>query len=126
MVECVPRMGKLKESQLWIPMRSVTSFVHVLRLTNNSGTVEKPFHLILVYISQVINACECQWSNPINFRRLEAYRLKASADIRDCEQRLNSAHEIIELLQRKTSEQLVKLGLGLAFLGAVTMGENIS
>ena len=74
----------------------------------------------------MINACDCQWSNNINFRRLEACRLRASADIRDCEQRLNSAHEIIELLQRKTSEQLVKLGLGLGLLTAVSIGENIS
>ena len=62
----------------------------------------------------------------MNFRRLEACRLKASADIRDCEQSLNRAHEIIELLQRKTSEQFVKLGLGLAFFAAVSIGENIS
>lgn len=73
-------------------------------------------------LGEVINACDCHWNNPINSRRLEAYRLRASADIRDCEQRLNSAHEIIELLQRKTSEQLVKYGLGLAFLAAVSIG----
>ena len=72
----------------------------------------------------MINACDCHWSNPINFRRLEAFRLKASFDIRDCEQTLNSAHEIIELLQRKTSEQLVKLGVGLAVFAAVSIGKN--
>lgn len=93
---------------------------------SNFGTVKKPFHSIFVHISQVINARDCHWNNPINSRRLEAYRLRASADIRDCEQRLNSAHEIIELLQRKNSEQLVKYGLGLAFLAAVSIGENFS
>ena len=81
--------------------------------------------LIRFYISQVTKASENQWSSPLNYRRLKACHLKASVDIRDCEQSVNSAHEIIELLQRKTSEQLVKLGLGLAFFGAVTMGENI-
>ena len=74
----------------------------------------------------MINACDCQWNNPINVRRLEACRLRASADIRHCEQSLNSAHEIIELLQRKTTEQLVKLGLGFAVLAVVSIGENIS
>lgn len=72
----------------------------------------------------MIKACDCQWSNPIHFRRLEAFRLRASVDIRDCEQRLNSAHEIIELLQRKTSEQLAKIGLGLAVFAAVSIGKN--
>ena len=62
----------------------------------------------------------------MNFRRLEACRLRASADIRDCEQSLNSAHEIIELLQTKTSEQLVELGRDLAFFAAFSIGENIS
>ena len=84
------------------------------------------FFKFFVYILQVINACDCQWNNPINFRRLEARRLRASADIIDCEQSLNSAHEIIELLQRKTKEQLAKLGLEFAFFTAVSVGENIS
>ena len=74
----------------------------------------------------MISACDCQWSNPINFRRLEAVRLRASADIRNCEQRLNSAHEIIESLQRKTSEELVKLGLGMTFFAAISVGKNTS
>jgi len=77
-------------------------------------------------LGEVINACDCQWRNPMNFRRLEACRLRASADIRDCEQSLNSAHEIIELLQRKTSEQLVELGRDLAFFAAFSIGLGFS
>ena len=55
---------------------------------------------------------------------MEALRLRASVDIRDCEQRLNSAHEIIELLHRKAKEQLVKLGLGLTFFAAASIGKK--
>ncbi|KAL9974636.1 hypothetical protein ACROYT_G011697 [Oculina patagonica] len=73
-------------------------------------------------MDQVTKVCESpHWWNPFTVRRLEASRLRASLDIRDCEQSVNSAHEIIELLQRKTTEQAVKLGLGLAFSAAVTL-----
>lgn len=63
---------------------------------------------------------------PYELSSLRGLPSQGSADIRDCEQSLNSAHEIIELLQRKTSEQLVELGRDLAFFAAFSIGENIS
>lgn len=70
-------------------------------------------------------ACDNQSSNTLKPKSLESRRLQVAVKARDCDQKVKNANTIIELLDRKTSEQLVKLGLGLAFVAVVTIGENL-
>ena len=44
--------------------------------------------------------------------------------IRDCEQSLNRAHEIIEFLDTQVKEKAIKLGLGFALCAFFTVGET--
>lgn len=68
---------------------------------------------------------EYNWASLITVRRLKALRLRASFEIRDCEQSLDRAHVIIELLQSEVRQHGIELGLGLALGTLVTFGENI-
>ena len=68
---------------------------------------------------------EYNWASLITVRRLKALRLRASFEIRDCEQSLDRAHVIIELLQSEVQQDGIELGLGLALGTLVTLGENI-
>ena len=71
-------------------------------------------------------ACESHLISPTNIGPLECSLLRASADIRDCEKSLNSAHAVIKLLHEKAKEHLLKLGLGMGVLALVAIGKNIS
>jgi len=74
----------------------------------------------------VIEACQRNRCNSKTFRRLEACRLKVAADIRDCEQTVSNAREIIEQLHKKAKEEAVKYGVGLAVSATATCGKIIS
>lgn len=50
-------------------------------------------------IEQVNDADEYNWTSLLTVHRLKASRLRASFEIRDCEQSVDRAHVIIELLQ---------------------------
>ena len=73
-----------------------------------------------------MNDCdEYTWASLITVRRLKALRLRASFEIRDCEQSLDRAHVIIELLHSEVQQHGIKLGLGFVLAALVTFGENI-
>lgn len=73
----------------------------------------------------MIEACNSNRCSSKTFRRLEAYRIRTSYDIRDCEATLTNAHEIIEQLQKKANNEITKLGLKLVVSAAGTMGKII-
>lgn len=72
---------------------------------------------------QVTEACQRNRCNSKTFRRLEAYRVSTAADIRDCEQTVSNAREIIEQLHKKAKEEAVKYGVGLAVSATATLGK---
>ena len=72
-----------------------------------------------------MKACDSYYCNPRAVHRLEVHRLRISADIRDCEQNLSNARDIIERLHETAKGEAVKLGLGLAVTAVVTLGEII-
>ena len=79
-----------------------------------------------MFILQVIEACNSnRWSSKTRFRRLEAYRISISADIRYCDQTVTNAQGIIEQLHKKADDEVLRLGLGLGASAAVTLGNII-
>lgn len=71
------------------------------------------------------NAPENNRASLFTANDLNALRVRASVEIRDCEQSLDRAHVIIELLQSEVQQHGIELGLGLALGTLVTLGENI-
>ena len=58
-------------------------------------------------------------------KELKALRMRASVEIRDCEQSLDRAHEIIKLLQKEVEQRTIGYGVGFVLNAALTFGENI-
>ena len=73
----------------------------------------------------MIEACNSNRCSSKTFRRLEAYRIRTSFDIIDCEATITSAHEIIEQLQKKASNEITELGCNLVVSTAGTLGKII-
>lgn len=73
-------------------------------------------------IEQVNDADEYNWTRLLTVRRLKTFRLRASFEIRDCEQSVDRAHVIIELLQSQVEQNAITLGLGFALGTLLTVG----
>lgn len=71
------------------------------------------------------DAAEYNWTSLLAVRRLKTLRLRASLEIRDCEQSVDRAHVVIELLQSQVKQNAITLGLGFALGTLLTVGENI-
>lgn len=106
-----------------IPNYMTSSYEELRRLLDTTSVkLENIRSICCAILEQVNDSDEYTWASLITVRRLKALRLRASFEIRDCEQSLDRAHVIIELLQSEVQQHGIELGLGLALGTLVTLG----
>ena len=71
------------------------------------------------------NAPENNRASLFTANDLNALRVRASVEIRDCEQSLDRAHEIIKLLQKEVQQHTIGYGVGFVLNAVLIIGENI-
>ena len=71
------------------------------------------------------NAPENNRASLFTANDLNALRVRASVEIRDCEQSLDRAHEIIKLIQKEVGQRTIGYGVGFVLNAVLIFGENI-
>lgn len=106
-----------------IPNYMTSSYEELRRLLDTTSVkLENIRSTCCAIIEQVNDSDEYNWASLLTVRRLKALRLKASFEIRDCEQSLDRAHVIIELLHSEVQQHGIELGLGFVLATLVTFG----